>query len=138
MFFARAMRSGATPVPYRSRLSVYDLVRPYKNYGVGLKITRGTSHFPETYVLLTRIEMPVEGVRGKAWGVHYWRGAPIWRGKEEKGEVRMRGQLKKEWTVYDDQYDTNVRTRLAEYHEERPSRAERYAETQPVYDRRTG
>jgi len=80
--------------------SVFSLLRPARGYGVGMKVTRDIWKFPESYWLVTRVELNKAQTSGSAWGVFHWRGKPA--GRKPGAERRLRCPLKKQWHRYED------------------------------------
>lgn len=76
---------------------LYDLCFGLPNNGVGRKLRRKLWLDPDCYVTLTRVEVhavPRSTLkRGKAWGLHTWRGVT------DTVEKRVNGACKREWKV---------------------------------------
>ncbi|KAM3572220.1 hypothetical protein VYU27_005754 [Nannochloropsis oceanica] len=75
--------------------SLFQVVNGLRHYGVGARLTRSIWHGePGTYWDVKRVALK-EGDpnHGKAWGVFHWKGVP------KGGEQKIRGPLKKQWTI---------------------------------------
>lgn len=73
--------------------SLYGLINGLRHCGVGAKVTRSIYKFPETYWLITRVQLSKDQNHGKVFG------KMVWRGRQKELEERIGSTLKKEWQI---------------------------------------
>lgn len=85
----------AVPGMAPSGQSFFQIVNGLRHYGVGARLTRSIWHGePGTYWDVKRVVLKQGDPRhGKAWGVFFW------KGEQKGGEQKIRGPLKKQWSL---------------------------------------
>jgi small subunit ribosomal protein S34 len=77
----------------KSSGSLFQILNGLRYFGVGSKVTRNIYRFPETYWIVTRVQLSKDQLHGKAWG------RMVWRGRLKDEEERIGSPLKKEWSL---------------------------------------
>jgi small subunit ribosomal protein S34 len=77
----------------KSSGSLFQILNGLRYFGVGSKVTRSIYKFPETYWIVTRVQLSKDQMHGKAWG------RMVWRGRLKGDEERIGSPLKKEWAL---------------------------------------
>ncbi|KAI0346886.1 hypothetical protein BDW22DRAFT_1351172 [Trametopsis cervina] len=75
--------------------SLYEVLSSHPKNGVGQRVHQirwGTKGIEDSYWVVTKTQLKLEGTHGKAWGKLYWRGKPVSDHAEQ-----IRGGLKYSW-----------------------------------------
>lgn len=73
--------------------SLFRVVNGLRYFGVGSKVTRSIYKFPESYWIVTRVNLSKDQNHGDAWG------RMVWRGRLKLKEEKIGAPLKDEWKL---------------------------------------
>jgi hypothetical protein len=73
--------------------SAYTLLNGLRYFGVGSKITRNIYKFPDTYYVVTRVNLSTDQSHGVVYG------RKVWRGRAMEKDERIHTALKKQWSI---------------------------------------
>lgn len=79
--------------PQRSQ-KLAQILNGLRYFGVGSKVTRHIYKKPDTYWVITRVQLTPGQNSGKIWGQLVWRGRP-----KPFGEERINMPLKRQWRL---------------------------------------
>ncbi|KZP03817.1 hypothetical protein FIBSPDRAFT_1055071 [Athelia psychrophila] len=98
---ARAIESflpaQAPPSLDKRAATLPQVLSRYPNDGVGVKVHQcrwGHKGIANSYYLVTRSQLKLEGKHGKAWGKLYWKGKAV-----SETDEKIPGSLKYNWTT---------------------------------------
>ncbi|KIM83821.1 hypothetical protein PILCRDRAFT_414825 [Piloderma croceum F 1598] len=77
--------------------NLYQVLSRYPQDGVGIRVSQtrwGQKGISNSYWLVTRTKLKLEGQHGKAWGKLYWKGVPT-----STRDQRIPGSLKYAWST---------------------------------------
>jgi len=77
--------------------NLYQVLSRYPHDGIGMQVSQtrwGQKGIAESYWVVTRTKLKLEGQHGKAWGKLYWKGTPT-----STQDQRIPGSLKYSWKI---------------------------------------
>jgi len=73
--------------------SLQSLVNGLRYFGVGSKVTRNIYKFPDTYFVITRVNLSKDQMHGGVYG------RKVWRGRAMEKDEKIGTALKKQWSI---------------------------------------
>jgi small subunit ribosomal protein S34 len=77
----------------KSGSSLFQILSGMRYFGVGCNVTREIYKFPETYWIITKVQVSKDQLHGKVWG------RMVWRGRLNDKEEKIGSPLKNEWLL---------------------------------------